>query len=399
MPVRSHRKTRRALTALALLIIAVSCHDSTGGPVPALLFVTPDTITLRRLDSIPLTVDVADKDTVPINGVAVTFASSDTSILRVSTTGVIQSVGPIGPANVTVTAGVLHQTVVVDVFARIGLSDAPYGVAASSNGVVYVAPILGPALRRLDLSSFTLSDAVLVGGDPAQVQFNDAGTTAFVTKRASGLVGVIDVASHTQIDSISVPGSPYPIRVSPNGATAFVTSTAGWLYKIDVASRSRVDSQVALDPALQLAWGPGDSLLYYSSQFSGTVTEVRVATMALVRTIPVGGTPQGIAVSSDGAEMYVADQGGPLRIISLATGLETGNVATGGSTFGVALGPTGTTLYVGTTAGQIFVVNRVNHAILRIYSVGGTPRLIAVDPVTGYAVVPNEAGGWIDIVK
>jgi DNA-binding beta-propeller fold protein YncE len=390
---------RKVLAGLVSLLSAAACSDSTSSPVPAILVVTPDTVTLARLDSIPLTVLVSDKDTNPITGANLTFASSDPAIVQVSSTGLIRSVGGIGPATVTVTAGPVSYPVAVNVFASVALPDAPYGVAASTTGVVYVAPILGPAVRRLNLSDFTLSDAVLVGGNPAQVQFNAAGTTAFVTKRASGLIGVVNVASHSQTDSIAVPGNPYPIRVSPDGATAFVTSTAGWLYKIAVASRSRVDSLLMPDPALQLAWGPGDSLLFVSSEGLGTVTEVRVATMAVVQTILVGGTPQGLAVSPNGSELYVADESGPLRIMSLVTGNQIGTVATGGSTFGVALAPNGATLYVGTTAGKILVVNRASRAILRVYDVGGTPRLIAVDPVTLDAVVPNEAADRIDIVR
>ena len=104
-------------------------------------------------------------------------------------------------------------------------------------------------------------------------------------------------------------------------------------------------------------------------------------------------------VSQNGAELYVADEGGPLRIWSLTSATQIDTVATGGSTFGVALTPDGTKLFVGTTAGKILLVNRATRGIIHSINVGGTPRNIAVDPITGYAVVPNEAGGWVDIVK
>ena len=331
------------------------------------------------------------------------FLSSDTSIAVVSGTGLVTA-KKIGQATLQVSSGSLLTFVSVavldsNVIARVPLADAPYGVAASSAGVVYVAPILGPAVRRINMTTFTLTDAVPVGGNPAQVAFAGTGATALVTKRASGSIGIIDVATHTQIDTIKIPGGPYPIRISANGSTAYVTSTAGWLYKVDIASRTRIDSVAAPDPALQIALGPGDSLLYVSSEFAGTVTEVRTSTMAVVRTFPTGGVPQGLAVSQDGAELYVADEGGPLRIWSLTSATQIDTVATGGGTFGIALTPDGTKLFVGTTAGKIFLVNRTTRAIIHAINAGGTPRNIAVDPITGYAVVPNEAGGWVDIVK
>lgn len=330
------------------------------------------------------------------------FESFDTAIAIVSSTGLVNA-KKAGHATLRVSSGALASLATVavldtNIIARIPLGDAPYGVAASSAGVVYIAPIVGPAVRRLDMTTFALTDAITVGGDPAQVAFAGAGT-ALVTKRAAGSVGIIDVASHTQIDTIAIPGSPYPIRVSNDGATAYVASPGSWLYKLDVASRTRVDSVPAPPLSFHLALGPGDSLLYLSSKYDGTVTEVRTSTMTVVRTFTTGGTPQGIVVSEDGAELYVADETGPLRIWSLSSATEIDTASTGGGTFGVALTPDGTKLFVGTTAGVIFLINRVTRAVIHRLDVGGTPRNIAVDPVTGYAVVPNEAGGWIDIVK
>jgi DNA-binding beta-propeller fold protein YncE len=401
--IASLRARLSAILVITTMALVIGCHDSTGaGGRPAFLVVDPDSVDLFLFDSLQLSASVLDEDSALISGASVTFLSTDTSIAKVSSLGVIHSGGTPGRATIVVTADTLHKTVPVNVkpiVARISLADAPYGVAASDAGVVYVAPILGPAVRRIDMTTFTLTDAITVGGNPTQVAFVGAGGTAVVTKRASGSIGVIDVATHAQIDTIAIPGSPYPIRVTGNGTTAYVTSNAGWLYKVDIASRTRIDSLAMSDPSLQLALGPGDSLLYVASQFLGSVTEVRTATMVVKRTFMTGGTPQGVAVSQNGAELYVSDEGGPLRIWSLSSATEIDTVSTGGGTFGVALTPDGTKLFVGTTAGVIFKIDRASHGILSRLDVGGTPRNIAVDPVTGYAVVPNEAGGWIDIVK
>lgn len=480
---------RKVLAGLVLLLGAASCSkSSTGAAVPAYLVVAPDSVALFRFDSLALTAHVLDRDSALLTGIAVTFHSSNATIVEVTPVGLVRSVGPTGKVTVTVSAtgvtknipvtvtgkpksivanpadtavrqGASYQlrTRVLDslgdsvanaprafrsgdtsiavvsgtglvtakktgqatlqvssgslftfvsvavldtnVIARVPLADAPYGVAASSAGVVYVTQVVAFAVRRLNMATLKLTDSIPVGADPIQVAFAGAGATALVTKRSSHSIGIIDVATHTQIATIPIPGDPYPIRISANGATAYVTSTAGWLYKIDIASRTRIDSVPAPDPSTQLALGPGDSLAYFSSEFAGTVTEVRTATMTAVRTFPTGGTPQGLAVSQNGTELYVADESGPLRIWSLTSATQIDTVATGGGTFGVALTPDGTKLFVGTTAGKIFLVNRTTRAIIHAITVGGTPRNIAVDPITGYGVVPNEAGGWVDIVK
>ncbi len=482
---------RTRFRAALAIVLATACSSSTtpGGPVPAALVVSPDSVFLFRGDSVQLTVNVLDKDSTLITGVAVSFSSSDPTMVTVSNLGLVRSAGPSGKAHVTVTGAGLHRdvpvtvqgkpktlvvnptdttirqgqsyqlrTVVLDslgdsvasqprtyqsqnsaivlvstggvvttgplagqttirvssgglttftavtvkdtnLVARVPLADAPYGVATSVTGVVYVTPIVGPAVRRVNMTTFTLSDNIPVGGDPAQVAFNGAGDTAYVTKRASGAVGIISVATHAQIDTVVVPPSPYPILVSANGATAYVASTNGWLYRLDLASRTRADSAAAPPFPFHLAFGTGDSLFYVSSHDAGTVTEVRAATLATVRTFTVGGVPQAVQVSQDGAELYIADEAGPLHVWSLTSGTEIDTVHTGGGTFGVALTPDGTKLYVTTTLGKVLLVNRVTRTIIRTIVVGGTPRLVAVDPITGYAVVPNEGGGWVDIVR
>lgn len=393
--------------ATTIGVTAATLHRN----VPVTVTSTPTTIVVAPLDTTvkqgatyQLRTAVLDAFGDSLANAPRSFQSADTSVAVITTSGLVTTRNS-GHTSFLVSSGILANpgaaVTVTDsnVVATIPLANAPYGVAASGTGVVYVTPIIGPAVRRVNMSNFTLTDAITIGGDPAQVAFAGAGATALVTQRAAGLVSIIDVATHSRLDTIKIPGSPYPVRVSANGATAYVTSTIGWLYKLDIASRTRIDSVAAPDPALQLALGPGDSLLYFSSQSAGTVTEVRTATMAVVRTFTPGGTPQGVAVSQDGAELYIADEAGPLRIWSLSGGTQIDSIATGGSTFGIALTPDGTQLYVGTTAGRIFKVDRVSRAILYQANVGGTPRNIAVDPVTGYAIIPNEASNLIDIMK
>lgn len=373
--------------------------------------------TVRVHDTSPYAIDVSPADTSVHEGgtfilrttvrdyfgdsvanASRTFQAADTSVATISASGLVTAKKK-GQTSLQVQSGAVNAFASVTVLdsnivARVALADAPYGVAASTAGVVYVAPILGPSVRRLNMVNFTLTDDIPVGGNPAQIAFNGTGTIALVTKRAAGSIGIIDVATHAQVDTIDVPGEPYPIRVTGDGSTAYVAA-GGWLFKVSVGAKLVVDSVAA--SSTQLTLGPGDSLLYFSS--GGVVTEVRTSTMAVVRTFTTGGIAQGLVVSQDGTELYIADEVGPLRIWSLASGTEIDTVSTGGGTFGVALTADGTGLFVGTTGGKILRIDRVSRAIVHTIDAGGTPRNIAVDPVTGYAIVPNEAGNWIDVVK
>ena len=403
-----YRKARGAADALAVslgfaLLSTAHCGSSATGVVakPKRLIVAPADTTVHLGTSYPLRVTVLDSLGESIANTPLVFGSTDQSIATVSPRGLVTAKMAGGTTIAIIGDSLLAEVSVTvldsNVVARIPFANHPYGVATSSGGVVYVAPILGPAVRRLNMTTFKVTDSIAVSGNLAQVAFVGAGATALVDKTSSGFVGIIDVATQAQVDSIPIPGSPYPVRVSADGSTAYVTSNVGWVYKIDIASRTRTDSAVAPNPSLQIALGPGDSLLYVSAESLGTVTEIRTATMAVVRTFTTGGTPQGLAVSSDGAELYVADESGPVRIWSLASGIQIDALSNGGGNFGLALSPNGTRLFVSAT-GAIFLIDRASRAIIHRIAVSGTPRNIAVDPVTSYAVVPNEAG-WIDIVK
>ncbi len=364
--------------------------------------VGPADTTIRQGGQYALRVRVSDSlgDTIP--NPALAFSSGDSVVSTVTSAGWVLARTP-GRIVIAVTSGNAIGVSFESVFdsqltARVPYNSDLYGAAASSKGVVYLTTPLGSRVPRLDLTNFSLTDTNPIAGGPIQVTFDSAGGRAFVTNTTSNTVETIDVATHLQLDTFAVPGTPYPILVTPDGGIALVITNSGWLYKIAVPSGTRLDSLSAPNRSLHLAWGSGDSLLYFSTEPAGTVTEVRLSPFAVKRTFSVGGTPQSLAVSSDGSVLYVADELGPLRVWNLATATEIDTIPTGGGTFGVALSSGGSTLYAGTTLGYVLVVDPATRAVLKTVHVQGTPRVIAVDPVTGYAIIPNEAG-WVDVLK
>ena len=128
--------TRRALAlpAILLALVSFSCTTTTttqtGGAVPATIAVAPDSVTLPMLGSQQLVVTVFDGDGHLIIGVAVAFSSSDTTRVKVSAAGVVQAVGPVGTATVTVSSPPASKTVPIVVVQRGAAS-----VSASPNSL------------------------------------------------------------------------------------------------------------------------------------------------------------------------------------------------------------------------------------------------------------------------
>jgi len=262
--------------------------------------------------------------------------------------------------------------------------------------VALVSQDQGAALARFDLTTGTVASSVPVGGVPAYLAFNGVGSTAYVANFGNHNVGIIDVATNSQTDVIPVNGSPLPIAVTRNGGTAFVTTDANKFYKVDIASRSVVDS-IDLPATSHHLLNLNDTLVYIATRDGGSVLEVNQLTMTVLRTFVLGGRPQGMAVAANRTELYVANEvSNVLHVINLSTGAVT-NVPLSGGGEGIALGPDGK-LYIGEVfAGLVEVVNPVTRTIVRTISVGGVPREVAPDAARNQVLVANESG-WVDFV-
>ena len=284
-----------------------------------------------------------------------------------------------------------------DILAHVPLTSRTYSAAVSSTGVVYVGQPDLSRLIRADLPATTFTTAVSVGSIPTEVAFNSTGSNAYVTNQFSQNVGIIDVASNTQTMTIPVAGNPFAIIVAPGDSIVYTTTTADSLFGIRAAT-----GQIAYRlniPSISNGMAIHDSVLYVSTRDFGIVTEINLKTNTVLRTLTVGGRPQGIVISPDGTQLYVADETGALQFWSLTTNTSLGNVLLAGRGFGLALRPSDGNLYVTTLeAGEVQVVNPTNQQIVKSITVGGIARRIAFNTAGSMAVVANE-GAWVDFLR
>jgi YVTN family beta-propeller protein len=81
---------------------------------------------------------------------------------------------------------------------------------------------------------------------------------------------------------------------------------------------------------------------YVANEESGTVSVIDTATDKVVRDIPAGKKPRGMALSKDGKHLYVSDQPkNVLDVIDVDKGEIVGTVALGESPEGVGISPDG----------------------------------------------------------
>jgi YVTN family beta-propeller protein len=271
-------------------------------------------------------------------------------------------------------------------------------LAVAATGAMYVGDAYGAGLARGDLPSFAFPVRVPTGGVILGVAFDPSGARAFVARDSADRVAVIDVATNSVIDTINTgsAGAPIATAVSPDGQRLFV-GAASALLAFDAHSfallgliHTGLVNHFSFHPSLPLLYASADSVL-----------EINVNTLGVTRVFgPHGlwGAAQGTAVSSDGSELYVADEGGGMHVWDLNTGTPKDSVWLSNG-FGIAVAPGQDVIYVVLEFdGSVAVVDRESRVEIARLHVGGLPRRASLDPTGTMAVVVNE-GGWVDFIK
>ena len=255
------------------------------------------------------------------------------------------------------------------------------------------------------VTGFTTRD---LGGSPTSIALLGAGT-ALVTPTGPDTndASVIELSSDRVLAQVPLDVRAFSAVTAPDSQTAYLGTNDGRVLEFDVASSSvtgSIDLGVAMSRLNHLALNAAGTLLYASSFTSGTISEIDLASKSVARLFIVGGEPQGIAVSLDGTELYVADESGAGHINiydlvgeALESSIPSGATSSAGGPFALAMSPDGAKVYVGviTTEGPglIQVIDAGTRTIEHtINSCGGMPRRIAFGFSGGLAVIADETG-------
>lgn len=273
----------------------------------------------------------------------------------------------------------------------------PFGIAISPAGVAYVTQQDVNSVSRVESPWSSVSAVIAVGADPGDVRFDATGSTAFVSAFNGGTVHVIDVARNVQTGAISLGPNAYRLALSPDGQRLYVSSTGGSIYVIDVAKLA-VTNTISLGGSLQgLAMSRSGGVLYVSST-DGTIYEVSAGTGAIRDSLVEGGQPQDLSLSPDDSVLYAANQSGWVDVLSAGALVPRRRISVADA-FGLAVTPDGAEVYVTSPGvGSVSIVDPVAGTVRTSLPVGGTPRRIAFTTKGDSALVSNE-GNWFDIIE
>lgn len=368
-----------------------------------------------------LSAAVVDEAGAPVAGAIVDFLSSDPSRASVTSEGLVSYVG-VGQAEIRASSHDLlavvpytglrsgHPLGATTTWTRLpgdGQGDGPFGAAVDGDGRIFISQTNSGRVASdlYPVTGFTTRD---LGGSPTSIALLGGGT-ALVTPTGPDTndASVIELSSDRVLGQVSLDVRAFSAVTAPDSQTAYLGTNDGRVLEFDVASANvtgSIDLKVANSRVNHLALNMAGTLLYASSFTTGTISEIDLASRSVARIFIVGGEPQGIAVSLDGTELYVADESGAGQINvydlvgdTLESSIPSGATSGIGGPFGLAMSPDGATVYVGVITsegpGLIQVIDAATRTIARtIHSCGAKPRQIAFGFSGGLAVIADETG-------
>ena len=258
---------------------------------------------------------------------------------------------------------------------RIPLGTSPQGVAVRPPGTfVYVTNFISDDVSVIDTATNTEVDVdgnpgngitrIRVGNAPSGVAVTPNGAFVYVASYFDNNVSVINTATNTEVARIPVGSAPHGVTVTPDGAFVYVTNqNSNNVSVIDTATNTEVDvdgnpgngiTRIPVGNAPSgVAVTPDGVFVYVVNQvIDNNVSVIDTATNTEVDVdgnpgngitrIPVGSLPLGVAVTPDGAFVYVANvNSGNVSVIDTATNTVTDTVTAGNGpiAFGQFIGP------------------------------------------------------------
>jgi YVTN family beta-propeller protein len=199
----------------------------------------------------------------------------------------------------------------------------------------------------LDVESGAVVARIQVGREPEGVAVSPSGQWVLVSNESDNSVSVIDTKTNKVTNSVTVGKRPRDMAFTPDGKLAYVSGEMdASLYRMGVPTGSveRVLQLRKETRPMSVLLDTKRNRLYLSTGRGGTVAVIDVTsangTLNLVKEIPVGTRPWGIALSADGRYLYTAN--GPsndMGIVDTTTLTTIKRVAVGRSPWGVVVGP------------------------------------------------------------
>lgn len=376
-------------------MLGIACGDSTGPGI--ILAVVPDSVQLVRNDSARVTVNALDAEGHLVTGVAVEFASNDTTIVTVSNLGVVHSRTTLGrtivrvrgggaftdvpvtvtgtPSSIIVVPGdttirttgtIQYRATVIDETGdtihgvAVGWQSndtsiatvAPSGLATAKSkaGATYIGASYGGRVGFAILRVAVPGVATHVTVNPPDTSMHTGENVQLSATARDGLGDPVPggtfqwASSDGSIATVSSTGLVH--AVGPAGAvTVTATSGSGVGSALVTVVDSMVDSRSLLAGAHSAAIH--GNVAYVTQIDQARASRANLPSRAFTATVIVGSAPTGIAFNSTGSRVYITNQySNTVSVVNVATNTVIDAIPVGNRPFEIIVAPGDSILYV-----------------------------------------------------
>lgn len=269
-----------------------------------------------------------------------------------------------GPANLVISpdgrlAYVAHSDLgsisVVDlaqwqVGARLHVGGAPFGLAVSKAGKLYVGDWNRHDVHEVDAATGKVLRTTAIGKAPAHLALTPDGKRLLAVAREANTVTILDTATFDSQASLKVGRAPFALAIAPTGSHALVANAQeGSISDIDLKTQAvTATTRVGAMP-YGVAFTADGGVALVTNQQSGSVEVLPQGASppaagasepapAPEPSIKVGGYPEGIAITPDGSTAYVANWfSDDVSVIAIATRKEIARIKLPGGPRAVAI--------------------------------------------------------------
>jgi len=254
---------------------------------------------------------------------------------------------------------------VVDIVDAVKLMEIRVGDGALSidiskkNNYAYVTNFLANTLSVINTANNRLVETLLVGSNPAGVKVSKDGRFVYVVHFGEPFIFVLDANKLEVVTKIPLPSPGFQIDITKGGRRAFVS-----LHNIGKAAVVDLDVNLVVkvidtgSGAEDVKISPASPLVFISNEFSNNVTPVNTnLAEPAVTNIGTGNSPVGLAYSSGGRKLYVANRDDNyVSVIDVFSHSEITKIKVGKEPYGAAA----------TTSGRLVIVSNFSSNSLSI---------------------------------
>ena len=343
------------------------------------------------------------------NGSPVTFTITvKPGVPAITTTGATGSIvtcagGPSSSPNIqqfTVSATSLTGNITATAPAAFEIS---LNAGSNYNNTITLVPVAG---KLNNVTVYVRSKASAIGNIAGNVSLSSAGVTTQIVA-VSGVINPLPSVNQVN-NQIVVNGAATNAIDFTGTATAFnwfndtpniglASSGTG-----NISSFAAVNAGNTPITATITATPVSSGFAYVANNGSNTVSLINTATNKVISEIPVGNSPYGVSVSTDGSEAYVTNYilNGTVSVIKTATNSVIATIPVGAYPIGVLVSPNGRFVYVANAGSNtVSVISTATYSVIATIAQDITPLSLTNSPDGNFIYVSNNSSNNILIIS